>query len=306
MFELTNVGNNFDNNIYRRLTMTKDKYEQIHSEIKGQTQDQQPGLETEMHPQPIFDDQNYKGSGKLTGKVALITGGDSGIGREIAVAFAKEGANVAVAYLNEHEDADQTVKLVEGYGTKAIKIAADLSDDENCQNVVDQVIAEFGQLNVLVNNAGKQFPTNDFLEITPDQLQETFSTNIFSMFYLTQAALPHLSKGDSVINTSSVTAYKGSPNLIDYSATKGAITTFTRSLALNLVNKGIRVNAVAPGPIPATFGKDEVAKAGDDTPMARRGQPAENAPAYVFLASTDSSYMVGQTIHVDGGDFVTS
>ena len=291
--------------------MAKDKYEQIHSEIKGQTQNQQPGLETEMHPQPIYDDQNYKGSGKLKGKVALITGGDSGIGRAIAVAFAKEGANVAVAYLNEHEDADQTVKLVEGYGTKAIKIAADLSDDENCQNVVDQVISEFGQLNVLVNNAAKQFPTKDFLQITPDQLQETFSTNIFSMFYLSQAALPHLSKGDSIINTSSVTAYKGSPNLIDYSATKGAITTFTRSLALNLVDKGIRVNAVAPGPIwtpliPATFGKDEVAKAGDDTPMARRGQPAENAPAYVFLASTDSSYMIGQTIHIDGGDFVTS
>ena len=291
--------------------MTKDKYEQIHSEIKGQTQEQQPGLESEMHPQPIYDDQNYKGSGKLTDKVALITGGDSGIGRAVAVAYAKEGAHIAIAYLNEHEDAEKTMKLVEGYGGKAIKIAADLSDDENCQNVVDQVISEFGQLNVLVNNAGKQFPTKDFLKITPDQLQDTFSTNIFSMFYLTQAALPHLSKGDAIINTSSVTAYKGSPHLIDYSATKGAITTFTRSLALNLVDKGIRVNAVAPGPIwtpliPATFEKEEVAKAGDDTPMARRGQPAENAPAYVFLASTDSSYMIGQTIHVDGGDFVNS
>ncbi|EPD52258.1 hypothetical protein HMPREF1210_01611 [Paenisporosarcina sp. HGH0030] len=291
--------------------MAKDKYEKIHEEIEGQTQDHQPGIESKMNPEPIYDDKDYKGSGKLAGKVALITGGDSGIGRAIAVAYAKEGANIAIAYLDEHDDADKTVKLVEGYGGKAMKIATDLSDDENCHDVIDQVIAEFGQLNILVNNAGKQFPTEDFLKITPDQLQETFSTNIFSMFYLSQAALPHLSKGDTIINTSSVTAYRGSPHLIDYSSTKGAITTFTRSLALNLVDKGIRVNAVAPGPIwtpliPATFGKEEVAKAGDDTPMARRGQPAENAPAYVFLASSDSSYMIGQTIHVNGGDFVSS
>lgn len=291
--------------------MTKDKYEKIHEEIKGQTQAHQPGIESKMDPEPIYDDENYKGSGKLTGKVALITGGDSGIGRAVAIAYAKEGANVAIAYLDEHDDADKTAKLVEAYGVKAMKIAADLSDDEICQNVIDQVIEEFGQLNILVNNAGKQFPTEDFLKITPDQLQETFSTNIFSMFYLTQAALPHLTKGDAIINTSSVTAYRGSPHLIDYSSTKGAITTFTRSLALNLVDKGIHVNAVAPGPIwtpliPATFDKEQVAKAGDDTPMARRGQPAENAPAYVFLASADSSYMIGQTIHVNGGDFVTS
>jgi NAD(P)-dependent dehydrogenase (short-subunit alcohol dehydrogenase family) len=291
--------------------MAKDKYEKIHEEIKGQTQDHQPGIESKMDPEPIYDDENYKGSGKLTGKVALITGGDSGIGRAVAIAYAKEGANVAIAYLDEHDDADKTAKLVEAYGVKAMKIAADLSDDENCQSVIDQVIEEFGQLNILVNNAGKQFPTEDFLKITPDQLQETFSTNIFSMFYLTQAALPHLTKGDAIINTSSVTAYRGSPHLIDYSSTKGAITTFTRSLALNLVDKGIHVNAVAPGPIwtpliPATFDKEQVAKAGDDTPMARRGQPAENAPAYVFLASADSSYMIGQTIHVNGGDFVTS
>ena len=291
--------------------MTKDKYEKIHEEIKGQTQAHQPGIESKMDPEPIYDDEYYKGSGKLTGKVALITGGDSGIGRAVAIAYAKEGANIAIAYLDEHDDADKTAKLVEAYGVKAMKIAADLSDDENCQNVIDQVIEEFGQLNILVNNAGKQFPTEDFLKITPDQLQETFSTNIFSMFYLTQAALPHLTKGDAIINTSSVTAYRGSPHLIDYSSTKGAITTFTRSLALNLVDKGIHVNAVAPGPIwtpliPATFDKEQVAKAGDDTPMARRGQPAENAPAYVFLASADSSYMIGQTIHVNGGDFVTS
>ena len=291
--------------------MSQDKFEKIHQEIKGQTQEQQPGIESKMNPEPIFDDENYKGSSKLSGKVALITGGDSGIGRAVAIAYAKEGAHVAIGYLDEHNDADKTVKLIESYGGKAISIAADLSDDENCQNVIDQVIAEFGQLNILVNNAGKQFPTEDFLKITPDQLQETFSTNIFSMFYLSQAALPHLTKGDAIINTSSVTAYRGSPHLIDYSATKGAITTFTRSLALNLADKGIRVNAVAPGPIwtpliPATFDKKEVEKAGDDTPLARRGQPAELAPAYVFLASTDSSYMIGQTIHVDGGDFVSS
>ncbi len=291
--------------------MTKDKYEKIDLEIKGQTQQHQPGLESKMDPEPIYDDENYHGSGKLTDKVALITGGDSGIGRAVAIAYAKEGANVAIAYLNEHEDAEKTVKLIEDYGGKALKISTDLSDDENCHDVIDQVIQAFGHINVLVNNAGKQFPTEDFLKITPDQLQETFSTNIFSMFYLTQAALPHMSKGDAIINTSSVTAYRGSPHLIDYSATKGAITSFTRSLALNLVEKGIRVNAVAPGPIwtpliPSTFDKEKVKKQGEDTPIGRRGQPAENAPAFVFLASTDSSYMIGQTIHVDGGDFVTS
>lgn len=293
--------------------MTPDKYEKIHNMISGQTQNQQPGIEKEMSPAPIFDDENYKGSGKLTDKVALVTGGDSGIGRAVSIAFAKEGANVAIVYLdpNEQEDAEKTVILIEEFGVKAIKIETDLSDDENCRSAVDQVIQKFGQINIVVNNAGKQFPQKDFLQITPDQLQETFTTNIYSMFYLTQAALPHMSKGDTIVNTSSVTAYKGSPELIDYSATKGAITSFTRSLALNLVEKGIRVNAVAPGPIwtpliPATFDKDKVKKHGDDTPIGRRGQPAENAAAYVFLASSDSSFMTGQTIHVDGGDFVGS
>ena len=291
--------------------MTQDKYEKIDKETPGQTQNQQPGIEAEMTPAPIYDDSNYKGSGKLEGKVAIITGGDSGIGRAVAVAYAKEGANVAIVYLNEDEDAAKTVSLVENYGGRAIKIATDLSDDENCQNVVDEVVKEFGHINIVVNNAGKQFPTENFLDITPDQLQETFSTNIYSMFYLTQAALPHMTKGDAIVNTSSVTAHRGSPNLIDYSATKGAITTFTRSLALNLVDQGIRVNAVAPGPIwtpliPATFDKEKVKKHGDNTPMQRRGQPAENAPAFVFLASSDASYMTGQTIHVDGGDYVGS
>lgn len=290
-----------------------DKYEKIDEQISGQTQQQQPGIEEEMKPEPIYDDENYTGSGKLTDKVALVTGGDSGIGRAVSIAFAKEGANVAIVYLddNEQPDAEKTAKLIEKYGGKALKIKTDLSDDENCQQAVDQVIQEFGKLNVLVNNAGKQFPTEDFLAITPDQLQETFSTNIFSMFYLSQAALPHMKKGDTIINTSSITAYNGSPGLIDYSATKGAITSFTRSLALNLIEKGIRVNAVAPGPIwtpliPATFDKEQVKQHGANTPIGRRGQPAENAPSYVFLASTDSSYMTGQTIHVDGGDFVGS
>lgn len=290
-----------------------DKYEKIDKKIPGQTQQQQPGIEEEMKPEPIYDDENYTGSGKLTDKVALVTGGDSGIGRAVSIAFAKEGANVAIVYLddNEQPDAEKTAKLIEKYGGKALQIKTDLSDDENCQQAVDQVIQEFGKLNVLVNNAGKQFPTEDFLAITPDQLQETFSTNIFSMFYLSQAALPHMKKGDTIINTSSITAYNGSPGLIDYSATKGAITSFTRSLALNLIEKGIRVNAVAPGPIwtpliPATFDKEQVKQHGANTPIGRRGQPAENAPSYVFLASTDSSYMTGQTIHVDGGDFVGS
>lgn len=293
--------------------MPEDKYEKKDEQVTPQTQNQQPGIEAEMDPLPLYDDENYKGSGKLKGKNALITGGDSGIGRAVAVAFAKEGANVAIAYLDEAEDVDanKTVELIEQYGGKAKKFRIDISEEENCEKLIDNVVQEFGSLNILVNNAGKQFPQDDISRISGDQLRETFDTNFFGLFYLSKAALAHMKEGDCIVNTSSVTAYNGSPGLIDYSATKGAITSFTRSLALNLATKGIRVNAVAPGPIwtpliPATFDEQKVAQHGADTPVKRRGQPAENAPAYVFLASSDSSYMTGQTIHVDGGDYVGS
>jgi NAD(P)-dependent dehydrogenase (short-subunit alcohol dehydrogenase family) len=293
--------------------MTNNKYDEVDKQVSKQTQDQQPGIEAEMDPAPIYDDENYKGSGKLKGKNALITGGDSGIGRAVAVAYAKEGANVAIGYLDENEDvdADKTIKLIENFGVKAVKIRLDISEEENCERIIDDVVNEFGGINILVNNAGKQFPQDDIANISEDQLRETFETNFFGLFYLTKAALKHMTEGDAIINTSSVTAYNGSPGLLDYSATKGAITSFTRSLALNLANKGIRVNAVAPGPIwtpliPATFDGVKVQQHGADTPAKRRGQPAENAPAYVFLASNDSSYMTGQTIHIDGGNYVGS
>ncbi|MGB6406581.1 MAG: SDR family oxidoreductase [Planococcus donghaensis] len=291
--------------------MTKDKFEKIDEQVDPQEQSTQPGSEEQMQPEPIYDDENYVGSGKLDGKVALITGGDSGIGRAVAVAYAKEGANIAIAYLDEHEDAEETLKAIESYGVKGVKFATDISDVENCNQLVVDVISEFGQLNILVNNAAKQFPQEDFLAISPDQLMETFSTNIFSMFYLTQAALPHLQKGDSIINTSSVTAYQGSPGLIDYSSTKGAITSFTRSLSANLAHQGIRVNSVAPGPIwtpliPSTFDAEKVQKHGQNTLLERRGQPSELAPAYVYLASKDSTYVTGQAIHINGGDFISS
>lgn len=293
--------------------MTKDKYDKIDQEVTGQTQDKQPGIESDMNPKPIYNDVNYVGSGKLKGKNALITGGDSGIGRAAAIAFAKEGANVAIAYLDEAEDEDasKTIELIEKYGTKAQKYCIDISEEENCIKLIDQVRDKFGHLNILVNNAGKQFPQDDILGISEDQLHETFATNFFGLFHMSKAAVRHMEKGDVIVNTSSITAYNGSAGLIDYASTKGAITSFTRSLALNLADKGIRVNAVAPGPIwtpliPATFDKEKVKEHGADTPLERRGQPAENAPAYVFLASTDSSYMTGQTIHVDGGDYVGS
>lgn len=274
-----------------------------------QHQDQRPGIESEMTPAPQYDDAQYQGSSKLKGKVALITGGDSGIGRAVAVLFAKEGANVAIVYLSEHQDADATQKLVEQEGQQCLAIAGDIGDEQFCQEAVRQTIETFGKLDILVNNAAEQHPQESIEAITAEQLEKTFRTNIFSMFFLCKAALPHLKQGGSIINTTSVTAYKGSPQLLDYSSTKGAIVAFTRSLSQALVEKGIRVNGVAPGPIwtpliPSTFPEEKVASFGKQVPMQRAGQPEEVAPSYVFLASNDSSYMTGQILHPNGGSVI--
>ncbi len=271
-----------------------------------QHQDRQPGLESDMNPQPEYIDPNYKGSGKLQGKVALVTGGDSGIGRAVSLHFAKEGADVAILYLDEHSDAEKTKSLVEQEGQRALLISGDMGNQAFCESSVNQVIDTFGQLDILVNNAAEQHPQQDFMDITSEQLEQTFRTNLFGYFYMTKAAIPHLKSGSSIINTSSVTAYQGSKDLVDYSATKGAITAFTRSLSESIIEKGIRVNGVAPGPIwtpliPSTFDEQKVAQFGTSTPMKRAGQPKELAPAYVYLASQDSSYVSGQMIHVNGG-----
>ncbi|EHY93667.1 dehydrogenase [Staphylococcus saprophyticus] len=285
---------------------------EFHKQIKGYTQDRQPGIQKDMNPQPITEMESYQSGGKLKGKVALITGGDSGIGRAIAVLYAKEGANVAIGYYDEYEDAEAVVEQISSLGVTAKAYAHDLKKVEDSQKLIEKVIADFGELNILVNNGGVQFPQDHFEDITPEQIKETFETNIFGMMFLSQAAVSHLKEGDAIINTTSVTAYRGSAHLIDYSATKGAIVAFTRSLATTLMSKGIRVNAVAPGPIytpliPATFSEDKVENQGGETPMERRGQPAELAPSYVFLASyADSSYITGQVIHVNGGDYITS
>lgn len=284
----------------------------FHNKIKGYTQNRQPGIEVDMEPKPIAELEEYKAAGKLENKVALITGGDSGIGRAIAILYAKEGANVAIGYYDEHQDAEDTVNRLQEMGVKAKAYAHDLKDEKQSQKLIKDVINDFGSLNILVNNGGVQFPRDHFEDITPQQVKETFMTNIFGMMFLSQSAVPYLSEGDTIINTTSVTAYRGSGHLIDYSATKGAIVSFTRSLATTLMEKGIRVNAVAPGPIyspliPATFDEEKVEHQGDETPMGRRGQPAELAPSYVFLAThADSSYITGQVIHVNGGDFITS
>ncbi|MBE9171230.1 SDR family oxidoreductase [Pleurocapsales cyanobacterium LEGE 06147] len=271
-----------------------------------QHQEQQPGKEHEMTPRPKAKDSHYKGSDKLKDKVALITGGDSGIGRAVAIVFAKEGADVAIVYLNEHEDAKKTKEMVEQEGRRCLTISGDIGDEEFCQQAVQQTVNGFGKLDILVNNAAEQHPQESIEKISAEQLEKTFRTNIFSMFYLTKAALPHLHEGSAIINTTSVTAYKGNPMLLDYSATKGAIVAFTRALSQSLVEKGIRVNGVAPGPIwtpliPATFPEDDVASFGAQVPMQRAGQPEEVAPSYVFLASDDSSYMSGQILHPNGG-----
>jgi NAD(P)-dependent dehydrogenase (short-subunit alcohol dehydrogenase family) len=275
----------------------------------AQVQNKQPGFETEMNPEPKYIRKSYKGSDKLKNKVAIITGGDSGIGRSVSVHFAKEGADIAIIYLNEHEDAQGTKRLVEQEGKKCLLISGDIGNQSFCEAAVTEVLDNYGKVDILVNNAAEQHPQDSFMDITSDQLEKTFRTNIFSMFYLTKAVLPNLKEGSSIINTSSITAYKGNPSLIDYSSTKGAITSFTRSLSVELVGQGIRVNGVAPGPIwtpliPASFDKEKVDQFGGDSPMKRPGQPQELGPAYVYLASEDSSYVTGQMIHVNGGTVV--
>ncbi|PHK18083.1 short-chain dehydrogenase [Nostoc linckia z15] len=278
------------------------------SSFPKQTQSQ-PGEEYRMNPEPEFIRESYKGSGKLQDKKALITGGDSGIGRSVAVHFAREGADVAIVYLDEDKDAEETRKLVEKEGRKCVLIPGDLKEEEFCKHAVQKAFDELGGLNILVNNAAIQFPKTDFSAITGQQVRETFNTNIIPFFYVTREALTHMGEGDSIVNTTSVTAYRGSEHLIDYSSTKGAIVSFTRSASGMLADKGIRVNGVAPGPIwtpliPATFKGEEVAKFGQDVPLKRAGQPAEVGPAYVFLASEDASYITGQIIHVNGGEVV--
>lgn len=277
--------------------------------VPQQQQDQQPGQEHKMNPEPEIIRQNYKGSEKLKGRVALITGGDSGIGRSVAVHFAREGADVAVVYLNEDQDAQETKAMVEKEGRKCLLIPGDVKEEQFCKGAVQKTVKELGGLNILVNNAAEQHEKKDLREISAEQIESTFRTNIFAYFYFAQAALDHLKEGDSIINTTSITSYRGSHHLMDYASTKGAITSFTRSLSQNLAEKNIRVNAVAPGPIwtpliPATL--TDVGTFGEDQPLGRLGQPSEVGPAYVFLASEDGSYITGQVIHVNGGEQIGS
>lgn len=281
------------------------------SQQPPQQQDRRPGVETEMIPRPTADDSTHRGTGKLRRKVALITGGDSGIGRAVAISFAREGADVVILYLDEHQDAKETSKLVEKEGRRCLAMAGDVGTKLFCTESVKKTIDTFGQLDILVNNAAEQHPQDCITKISPEQLERTFRTNIFSFFYMAQAALPHLKAGSAIINSASVTAYKGSWHLLDYSATKGAIVAFTRSLSQALAEKHIRVNAVAPGPIwtpliPSTFSKEEVETFGSRVPMKRVGQPEEVAPSYLFLACDDASYMTGQVLHPNGGTVVNA
>lgn len=282
-------------------------------QIPAQSQNQKPALESEMNPAPEYDRDSYKGSDKLKGKVALITGGDSGIGRSVAVLYAKEGADVAIVYLNEHEDAQKTKQLVEAQGQKCLIIAGDISGEKFCHEAVEKTVAELGKLDILVNNAAEQYMENaETLEdIDSARLGSIFSTNIFSMFYFCRAAIPHLKEGSSIINTTSINAYKGNASLLSYSTTKGAILAFTRSLSQSLLAKGIRVNGVAPGPIwtpfiPDAFPAEQVKGFGKQVPMERPGQPVEVATSFVFLASDDSSYFAGQVLHPNGGVVVNA
>ncbi len=276
-----------------------------------ETQDHQPGVQTRMDPEPEVIKADYQGSNKLKGKVALITGGDSGIGRSIAVLFAREGADIAICYLDEDQDALDTKKMVEAEGQRCLMIQCDLQQPEEIKALVTQTLDAFKTINILVNNAGVQYPQEHITDISPEQLAKTFQVNIFAMFQLTQAVIPHMQAGDNIINTTSITSYHGHDTLIDYSSTKGAITSFTRSLSTNLLkNKtGIRVNGVAPGPIwtpliPSSFSAEELEDFGKQTPMGRMGQPSEVAPAFLFLASDEASYISGQVIHVNGGSII--
>lgn len=264
-----------------------------------------------MHPRPESKMKDYVGSNKLAGKVALITGGDSGIGRAVAAAYAKEGADVAFVFLEERNDADETRRLVEREGRRCLALEMDIGEERRCQEAVARAVEEFGGLDILVNNAAEQHRQTSIEDITSEQLSKTFRSNVFGMFFITKAALPHLREGARIINTTSVTAYRGSPKLLDYAATKGAIVAFTRSLALALVERGIHVNAVAPGPvwtplIPATFSAEEVAGFGSQVPMGRPAQPDEIAPCYVFLATEGASYMTGQVLHPNGGEVINT
>jgi NAD(P)-dependent dehydrogenase (short-subunit alcohol dehydrogenase family) len=292
--------------------MTRQEPREKVEEIEPQEQDRQPGLEGEMEPPAEFIRDDYAGSGKLEGQVAVVTGGDSGIGRATAVHFAREGADVAVMYLDEEEDAETTAEMIEEEGQECLTIGGDVRDSAFCQAAVEEVIDEFSDLDVLVNNAAAQVVKTDLTDITDEQWEETFATNIHGYFYMTKAALPHLEDGDAIVNTTSINAFAGKATLVDYSTTKGAIVAFTRSLSQQLAPEGIRVNQVAPGPIwtpliPATIGDydpEMVEEFGQDVPMGRPGQPSELGPAYVYLACEDSSYVSGQTLHINGGSIV--
>jgi NAD(P)-dependent dehydrogenase (short-subunit alcohol dehydrogenase family) len=279
--------------------------------IPAQQQVRQPGIESKMYPEPEYIKKDYCPSNKLKNKVAIITGGDSGIGRAVAIAYAIEGADIAIQYLDEHEDAKKTKQLIEQVGRECLLISGDLRDITFCQSIVEKTVKKFGKLNIVVNNAAEQFPHDDLLDIETEQLLDTFRVNVFPLFHIIRAAMPYLKKGSSIINTASVTAYRGSDHLLDYSATKGAIVSFTRSLSKQLIKKGIYVNAVAPGPIwtpliASSFSAKEIKKFGTNTPMGRAGQPSEVSPCYVFLASNDSSYMSGQVLHPNGGEIINT